>query len=131
MSRSDVESKAGLQFGPEPGFKRLRLTIAYCGTPWRGWQSQEGGGGVQDEINAAIRKVQKALAGSSTYLVDWSNDWSTMLFFSEGGAGAGAGGGKVTLGASGSGTVALGWRNHQAPKPSPASRKKWVAFCMK
>ena len=40
-------------------------------------------------INAAIRKVQKALAGSSTYLVDWSNDWSTMLFFSEGGAGAG------------------------------------------
>ena len=59
MSRSDVESKAGVQRGPEPGFKRLKLTIAYCGTPWRGWQSQDGGGGVQDEINAAIRKATR------------------------------------------------------------------------
>lgn len=57
MSRSDVESKAGLRHGPALGWKRLRLTIAYCGTPWKGWQSQEGGGGVQDEINAAIRKA--------------------------------------------------------------------------
>jgi tRNA pseudouridine38-40 synthase len=43
--------------GAAPGFKRLRLTVAYCGTPWRGWQSQGGGGGIQDEINAAIRKA--------------------------------------------------------------------------
>ncbi|WP_395746317.1 tRNA pseudouridine(38-40) synthase TruA [Prosthecobacter sp.] len=59
MSRSDVESKAGKHHGPEPGFKRLRFTVAYCGTPWRGWQSQEGGGGVQDEINTAIRKATR------------------------------------------------------------------------
>jgi tRNA pseudouridine38-40 synthase len=57
MSRSDVESKAGLRHGPAKGHKRLRLTIAYCGTPWKGWQSQDGGGGVQDEINAAIKKA--------------------------------------------------------------------------
>ncbi|WP_395751645.1 tRNA pseudouridine(38-40) synthase TruA [Prosthecobacter sp.] len=61
MSRSDVESKAGKNHGPEPGFKRLRFTLAYCGTPWRGWQSQEGGGGVQDEINAAIRKATRII----------------------------------------------------------------------
>lgn len=61
MSRSDVESKAGKHHGPPPGFKRLRFTIAYCGTPWRGWQSQEGGGGVQDEINTAIRKATRII----------------------------------------------------------------------
>lgn len=57
MSRSDVESKAGLRHAPPPGWKRLRLTIAYNGAPWKGWQSQEGGGGIQDEINEAIRKA--------------------------------------------------------------------------
>jgi selenocysteine lyase/cysteine desulfurase len=36
--------------------KRLRLTVAYCGTPWRGWQSLSGGRTVQDELNASIRK---------------------------------------------------------------------------
>lgn len=40
-----------------PGHKRLRLTIAYCGTPWRGWQSLAGGGAVQDELEAAVRKA--------------------------------------------------------------------------
>ncbi len=59
MSRSDAESKAGVMHGPAPGFKRLRLIVAYCGTPWRGWQSQEGGGGIQDEINAAIRNARR------------------------------------------------------------------------
>lgn len=59
MSRSDAESKAGKNRGPEPGFKRLRFTVAYCGTPWRGWQSQEGGGGIQDELNTAIRKATR------------------------------------------------------------------------
>jgi tRNA pseudouridine38-40 synthase len=56
MSRSDVESKLGLNRGAAPGFKRLRLTVAYCGTPWRGWQSQEGGHTVQDVLEAAILK---------------------------------------------------------------------------
>ncbi len=59
MSRSDVESKAGLRHAPPPGWKRLRLTIAYNGAPWKGWQSQESGGGIQDEINAAIRKATR------------------------------------------------------------------------
>lgn len=57
MSPSDAESKLGLRHGPPPSWKRLCLTIAYNGTPWKGWQSQEGGGGVQDEINHAIRKA--------------------------------------------------------------------------
>lgn len=67
MSRSDVESKAGKNRGPAPGFKRLRLTIAYCGTPWRGWQSLEGGRTITDEINAAIRKatdIETSVQGS-------------------------------------------------------------------
>jgi len=57
MSRSDVESSLGLHRGAASGFKRLRLTVAYCGTPWRGWQSQDGGGAIQDELNAAIFKA--------------------------------------------------------------------------
>lgn len=62
MSRSDVESRLGLNHEVAPGFKRLRLTVAYCGTPWRGWQSQTGGGGVQDELNASIRRSTGVVA---------------------------------------------------------------------
>lgn len=62
MSRSDVESRLGLNNGAAPGFKRLRLTVAYCGTPWRGWQSQTGGGGVQNELNAAILRATGVVA---------------------------------------------------------------------
>lgn len=36
------------------GLQRLKLVIAYDGTPFRGWQSQRGGGTVQDEIEAAL-----------------------------------------------------------------------------
>lgn len=36
---------------------RLRLLIAYDGTPFRGWQSQSGGGAVQDHLEAAFAKV--------------------------------------------------------------------------
>lgn len=39
--------------------RRLKLTLAYCGTPWRGWQSQAEGGTVQDEIEAAIARLVK------------------------------------------------------------------------
>lgn len=38
---------------------RYRLTLAYCGTPWRGWQRQTGGGTVQDELEAALRRLTK------------------------------------------------------------------------
>ncbi len=41
------------------GPRRLRLTLAYCGTPWRGWQSQPGGGTVQDELEAAVRRLTR------------------------------------------------------------------------
>lgn len=41
---------------PNP-LRRLRLTLAYDGTPWRGWQSLPGGRTVQDEVNAAFQKV--------------------------------------------------------------------------
>jgi|688.fasta_scaffold79548_3 tRNA pseudouridine38-40 synthase len=54
--RSEVETLAGVNHKLAPGMKRLRLTVAYCGTPWRGWQSLSGGRTVQDELNASIRK---------------------------------------------------------------------------
>jgi len=60
MSRSDVESKLGLNKIPPPGYRRLRLVIAYCGTPWRGWQALAIGGGIQDELNAAVLKATRA-----------------------------------------------------------------------
>ncbi len=37
--------------------RRLKLTIAYDGTPWRGWQSLPSGDTVQDQLNLALRKV--------------------------------------------------------------------------
>ena len=60
MSRSDVESRLGLNKGPAPGCRRLRLVVAYCGTPWKGWQSLAIHGGIQDELNAAVFKATRA-----------------------------------------------------------------------
>ena len=40
--------------------KRLRLTIAYDGTPWQGWQSQTEGMGVQDLVEKALSIVAKS-----------------------------------------------------------------------
>lgn len=59
MSRSDVESRLGLRRGPAEGYKRMRLTVAYCGSLWRGWQSLEGGGTIQDELQTAILKATR------------------------------------------------------------------------
>lgn len=36
---------------------RLRLTLAYDGTAFRGWQSQAGGGAVQDVLQAALTRL--------------------------------------------------------------------------
>lgn len=36
---------------------RFRLTIAYDGRPWSGWQSQPGGNTVQDQIQAILEKI--------------------------------------------------------------------------
>lgn len=38
---------------------RLKLTIAYDGRPYRGWQSQTGGHTVQDHLLAALQEVAK------------------------------------------------------------------------
>lgn len=46
-----------VQLGPRPGFRRLRLTLAYDGGPWRGWQTVSSGDAVQDALNAAFIKV--------------------------------------------------------------------------
>jgi tRNA pseudouridine38-40 synthase len=37
--------------------QRLKLTIAYDGRPFRGWQSQAGGDAVQDRLEAAFRDL--------------------------------------------------------------------------
>jgi len=42
---------------------RLKLTIAYDGRPYSGWQSQAGGNTVQDLINAALEAVAKQPLG--------------------------------------------------------------------
>ncbi|WP_019141404.1 tRNA pseudouridine(38-40) synthase TruA [Noviherbaspirillum massiliense] len=36
--------------------KRIVLGIQYDGTPWRGWQTQPGGGTVQDTLEEALKK---------------------------------------------------------------------------
>lgn len=44
---------------------RIALGLEYCGTAFRGWQSQAGGGTVQDALEAAL----SAIAGSPTAAV--------------------------------------------------------------
>ncbi len=36
---------------------RIALGIEYCGTAFRGWQSQAGGGTVQDALESALREI--------------------------------------------------------------------------
>ncbi|WP_038163831.1 tRNA pseudouridine(38-40) synthase TruA [Verrucomicrobium sp. BvORR106] len=38
-------------------FRRLKLTVAYDGRPWKGWQSQVGGDTIQDRLEAALRDL--------------------------------------------------------------------------
>jgi tRNA pseudouridine38-40 synthase len=63
LQPASLETSLGLRHGPAPGWKRLRFTVAYCGTPWKGWQSQEGGGGIQDEMNKAILRALRIETG--------------------------------------------------------------------
>ena len=39
---------------PDPQPQRLALGLSYRGSAYRGWQSQPGGGGVQDHVEAAL-----------------------------------------------------------------------------
>jgi len=43
--------------GPAPGTRRLRLTLAYDGLPWKGWQTMPGGQTVQGALAGALLKV--------------------------------------------------------------------------
>jgi tRNA pseudouridine38-40 synthase len=36
---------------------RIALGVEYCGTPFHGWQSQAGGGTVQDALESALREI--------------------------------------------------------------------------
>jgi tRNA pseudouridine38-40 synthase len=36
---------------------RIALGVEYDGGPWRGWQTQPGGGTVQDELEAALSRI--------------------------------------------------------------------------
>lgn len=45
---------------PEPQHRRLRLTIAYDGAPWLGWQTLPSRRTVQDELEAAFEKIAGA-----------------------------------------------------------------------
>ena len=56
-SSRSMTPPAHVQLGPRPGFRRLRLTLAYDGGPWRGWQTVSSGDAVQDRLNAAFLKV--------------------------------------------------------------------------
>ena len=42
---------------PENVSRRFKLTIAYDGRPWRGWQSQVGRVTVQDELESALAQL--------------------------------------------------------------------------
>jgi tRNA pseudouridine38-40 synthase len=45
------------RFAAPEGFKRLRLTLSYDGTPWQGWQSMPHGNTIQDALHEAFLKV--------------------------------------------------------------------------
>lgn len=40
--------------------RRLKLTLAYDGRPWQGWQSQPGGRTVQDQLESVLRELTGA-----------------------------------------------------------------------
>lgn len=48
---------------------RFKLTIEYDGTPYRGWQSQADGLGVQDAVERAILKMQNLPEGGLRRLI--------------------------------------------------------------
>jgi tRNA pseudouridine38-40 synthase len=58
--RSSRETDLGVRRGPPPEWKRLKFTLAYCGTAWSGWQSQENAESIQDQVEKAILKATGA-----------------------------------------------------------------------
>ena len=76
MQRTDAEV-AGVVTGPN----RVVYGVRYSGM----FPSYEM---FDPAIDAAIKGVQNSLATSAVYLDSWSDDWSKMLFFVEGGQNA-------------------------------------------
>jgi tRNA pseudouridine38-40 synthase len=62
-ARSATTGIFPLSGGLAPAFKggvrplKFKLTIAYDGTAWQGWQSQRSGKGVQDQVEAALARL--------------------------------------------------------------------------
>jgi len=52
-----------LHWGDQLTETRIALGVEYCGTAFRGWQSQAGGGTVQDALEAALREIAGAPLG--------------------------------------------------------------------
>ncbi len=57
MARSDWRRPS--QWPLEEGKRRMRLTVAYDGTPYNGWQRQQNGRSVQEELEKALRAMLK------------------------------------------------------------------------
>jgi tRNA pseudouridine38-40 synthase len=56
VTSSGATSRRGKNAVSE-GTKRLKLTLAYDGQPWMGWQSLSNGRGVQDQVQRAFLKA--------------------------------------------------------------------------
>lgn len=56
-ARSSKSAFPGLGGGNTLSWQRLKMIIAYDGTPFRGWQSQAGGETIQDRIESAFENV--------------------------------------------------------------------------
>jgi tRNA pseudouridine38-40 synthase len=44
-------------YRPAPGWMRVKLRLAYCGTPWLGWQGQGNGRTVQEQLELALGRL--------------------------------------------------------------------------
>lgn len=52
MARSDWRRPALTPM--EPGYRRIKLTVAYDGSAYHGWQSQDNAGSVQSDLESAV-----------------------------------------------------------------------------
>ena len=52
-----------MRWGERVAVKRIALGVEYCGTSFRGWQSQAHGATVQDALESALREIAGAVVG--------------------------------------------------------------------
>lgn len=53
--------KEAAEMDEEVSARRFRLTVAYDGRPFEGWQSQVGGNTIQDKLLAALQEIAPAI----------------------------------------------------------------------